>query len=393
MLDCITQVGRNPTARLTSQICAALGVKHAFLFSNGRGAVSFLLRCMAQERTDRRRNAVVIPSYTCYSVAASVLKAGLEIVVCDIDDRTLCFDREQLESIDMNKVLAIVSTNLYGIPDNLSELEALARGSGVHLIDDAAQCLGATMTGRPVGSFGDAGILSFDKGKVVTSINGGVIVTNNDALARLIQEEYQQVPQQKFPKRVVELIKLQAYFFLLNPSLYWIPSNMPFLRLGHTPYEEEYPVERYFQALAPLAVAQHSRISELNEHRRQSAARYKNCIPVTDIIGTISPVEDSDPIYLRFPLRIRHADTRRQFLTSYHKLGCSVSYPMSIADVPEIQNRIQIQNGICNGGRRIASEMVTLPTHAYVTNTDIDTICDGLSRLVIAAGHIERRES
>lgn len=343
--------------------------------------MSFLLKSLGQENAEGRRKAVVIPSYTCYSVAASVLKAGLEIIVCDIDDETLCFDQEQLNSIDMRNVLAIVSTNLYGIPDNLSELEALAHSSGVHLIDDAAQCLGATAYNRPVGSFGDAGILSFDKGKVVTSINGGVIVTNNDSLARLIQNDYLRVPQQSISTRFVELIKLQAYFLLLNPSFYWIPGNMPFLKLGETRYEEDYPIERYFEALAPIAIAQYSRIGASNEHRRLCAAHYRACMPATEIVDTISPVEDTNPIFLRFPIRIRHADARRQFLNSYYKLGCSVSYPMSIADVPELQQRISVQNGICDGGRRIASQLVTLPTHAHVKKTDIEKICHGLSRL------------
>ena len=112
------------------------------------------------------------------------------MLVCDIDKETLSYDREQLESIDFDNVLAIVSSSLYGLPNDLSGLEELAQAKGVYLIDDAAQCLGATVRGRPVGGFGDAGILSFDKGKVITSLNGGAIVTSDPSLTQRIESEY-----------------------------------------------------------------------------------------------------------------------------------------------------------------------------------------------------------
>lgn len=381
LLACATAVGKPAADTLRQALCAELGVKHAFLMANGRGAMSLLLRSLASQQADRERRYVVVPSYTCYSVAASALMAGLEVLVCDIDEDTLCYNREQLESIDFSRVLAIVSANLYGIPDRLPELETLAQRHGVFLLDDAAQCLGATVAGRRVGTFGDAGILSFDKGKIITSINGGVIVTNNDVLAAKLAAALGELQPLPLATRVTELIKLGVYFTMLNPWLYGIPANLPFLKLGATRYEDDYPLQRYFDGLAPLALAQFRRMAEINASRRACAAIYEAQLPRMPLLATISPVANSEPVWLRFPLRIRDAAARTDFLSKNRKNGCSASYPLSIADVPEIRDRIVVQNGTSHGGRTIAGQIVTLPTHGYVNDNDIARICDGLTLL------------
>lgn len=348
--------------------------------------MSFLLRCMAKECNQSRRDVVVIPSYTCYSVAASVLKAGLKVLVCDIDERTLSYNQGQLESIDFEQVLAIVSSNLYGLPNDLPELEALAQKHGIYLIDDAAQSLGATVDNRPVGSFGDAGILSLDKGKVITSINGGIIVTRNSSISRCIETEYQSIGTQALSGRTVELIKLMAYYVMLHPAVYWLPAKMPFLGLGKTRYDEDYGIERYFESLAPLAIAQFSRLEALNDHRRRCAAKYTALVPETEPLVSTPPLKNCIPIYLRFPLRIRDARLRQEFLQDFRQLGCSVSYPTAIPDIQEIRHRIHVHNNLYESGQTVAGQLVTLPTHAFVQDSDIEQICRGLSRLSAESG-------
>ena len=386
LLGCIMQMGHDSTDRLKALICESLGSENAFLFANGRGAMSFLLQCMVKEREGDHKNVVVVPSYTCYSVAASALKAGLKVLVCDIDKKTLSYDLEQLESIDFDNVLAIVSSSLYGLPNDLSSLEELTRAKGAYLIDDAAQCLGATVQGRPVGSFGDAGILSFDKGKVITSLNGGAIVTSDPSLTRRIESEYRHIRNQPLSGRTRELAKLLAYFLLLRPSMYWLPGNLPFLGLGKTIYDEDYSVERYFDGVAPLVIAQFSRMKEINDHRRLCASYYASQISESGGVCKFSLLSDTDPVFLRYPIRIRSAAARRSFLQDFRRLGCSVSYPTTIADIPEIRHRVIVQNDACASGRAVAAQLVTLPTHAFVRQSDIEQICHGVSTAAFESG-------
>jgi perosamine synthetase len=84
-----------------------------------------------------------------------VARAGLVIRLCDVDPKTLDLDLNALARLDLSRVLCIVPSGLYGLPGYLGALEQIAWDSGASLVDDAAQCLGATKDGRPCGTFGD----------------------------------------------------------------------------------------------------------------------------------------------------------------------------------------------------------------------------------------------
>jgi dTDP-4-amino-4,6-dideoxygalactose transaminase len=168
--------------------------------------------------------------------------------------------------------------------------------------------------------------------------------------------------------------------------MYWLPGNLPFLGLGKTIYDEDYSVERYFDGVAPLVIAQYSRMEEMNDHRRHCASYYASQISDSAGLCKFSQLSDATPVYLRFPIRIRDASARRSFLQDFRQLGCSVSYPTTIADIPEIRHRIIVQNGACDSGQAVAAQLVTLPTHSFVRQSDIEQICHGVSAAAFESG-------
>ena len=144
-----------------------------------------LLRSLARMKGDAR-NEVILPTYTCFSVPSSVAKAGLKIRLCDIDPRTLDYDLQKLSEIDFTNVLGIVTSNLYGIPNDLEQIGRIADAKDIYLIDDCAQCMGGQVGGKFSGTMGIAGLFSLDKGKNITSMDGGILITNSDELASCI---------------------------------------------------------------------------------------------------------------------------------------------------------------------------------------------------------------
>ena len=121
-------------------------VRHCVLTSTGRAGMTLLLKAL-RRLAPPNRDEVVLPSYTCYSVAASVVKAGLRPRIVDISATTLDFSPEALANTDFSRVLALVATNLYGLPNDLPALDRLTRDRGVFLVDDAAQAMGASVGG------------------------------------------------------------------------------------------------------------------------------------------------------------------------------------------------------------------------------------------------------
>jgi perosamine synthetase len=126
----------------------------------------------------REGDEVVIPTFCCTSVVPPILAVGAHPVLADIGEE-LNITAETVEAVLTNKTTAIIVPHLFGNPVDINSIVDVARSKNIRVIDDAAQALGATINGRPVGSFGDAGILSFGSEKVCFGLGGGVFVSRD----------------------------------------------------------------------------------------------------------------------------------------------------------------------------------------------------------------------
>lgn len=126
---------------------------------------------------------VILPSFTIISCAAAIVRAGATPVVVDCDPLTFNMDLAQVEARITPRTRAIMVVHLYGLPVDMAALMALARRHGLKVIEDAAEVHGQTCNGLPCGSFGDISTFSFYPNKHLTTGEGGMIVTNDAALA------------------------------------------------------------------------------------------------------------------------------------------------------------------------------------------------------------------
>ncbi|MCW9014627.1 MAG: DegT/DnrJ/EryC1/StrS family aminotransferase [Gammaproteobacteria bacterium] len=357
-------------------ICNKFAVKHCFFMSSGRAAMAMLFRILKDENEDANRCEIILPSYTCYSVPAAAELAGLKVRICDIDPVTLNYNFDDLKNIDYSKVLAITTANLFGIPNDVKSLEILARQQKITLIDDAAQSMNAKLGERYIGTYGDIGLFSLDKGKNITSIQGGIIVTNNDYLAELISSEISELPYPGFKQKLAEGLKLIIYSLLLHPRLYWLPANTPSLGLGKTIYTTNYLFSQYSSHLASIAYRAFKRVDLITSKRRENAEMIINALSPLSGVTFIEPLPDSTPVWLRIPLLINSSIIREKLLRELNSagIGATTSYPQSIADLDEVKKYAAINSGECIQGKYIARHILTLPTMSYMNNNDISTI-------------------
>ena len=358
-------------------VCASFRVRHCFFVSSGRAGMTLILRSL-MALSDRRKTEVVVPSYTCYSVPASIRKAGLNVRVCDVDSVSFGYDLRCLEKMDFSNVLCIVTSNLYGIPDDLPALERIAVRHDIRLIDDAAQCMGGRVDGRFAGTFGDAGLFSLDKGKNITTIEGGIIVTRFDEMADALRIEYECLPSSEFSRSAINFLKMILYAVFLRPGLYWIPNRLPFLGLGSTVYSEEFAVEKYHAILAGIGVRLLGRLREINEVRIANAEFLMKGLEGTPRLVLPAPGEQASPVYLRFPVRFLDEDGRDRCIAELRRLGISASpsYPGAVNDIPEVRAGLREEETRLPGGRILTKRIVTLPTHPYVRRDDLVTMVD-----------------
>jgi len=372
VLPCVLP-GLGGRPEFTELLADHLGHENAFFVSSGRSALTILLQVL-KEGTDRRE--VVIPAYTCFSVPSAVARAGLTIRLCDVDPKTLDLDLNALVRLDLKRVLCIVPSGLYGLPADLLALEQIARKWGAYLIDDAAQCLGATQQGRPCGSFGDAGLYSLGRGKGITTMGGGILVTHRDDLARRIVQEISTLPRPKARTGCAAVVSSLLYGTMLRPSLYWLVDHAPFLDLGASHFEPDFPITQLSVFQRRLAMRLMPLLSSYNWLRRDHAHHIQSGIEGVEGIEVPRPSDGANAVYLRFPMLTRDERHRAELLRRFRMAGivASPSYPTSIDEIPGIASYLAPDQAPCPSGRAIASRILTLPTHAGVTPRDLEVM-------------------
>jgi len=352
-----------------------LGAGHIFSVSSGRAALAIILKALKQLSG---RREVVIPAYTCFSVPSAVVRAGLPIRLCDVDPKTLDLDQNALARLDRRKALCIIPSSLYGIPADLVALEEIARASGAFLVDDAAQCLGATVDGRPCGTFGDAGFYSLGRGKNITTMGGGIIVTKRDDLAQLIQDEVNELPHSSSLNVFSSTLNSLLYAGMLSPSRYWILDRIPFLGLGLSQFDPNFKIAQLSTYQTRLASRLSSLVHTYNRIRRDNAHQLQAGIEGVEGIEIPQPVKEAATVYLRFPILARDGTHRLRLLNRLRAagIGASGSYPTAIGDIPGISRYLAQDQQPCPGAASIAKRIITLPTHPYVTVADVDKMIE-----------------
>jgi perosamine synthetase len=170
---------------LRSLLTETLGVADVVLCSSGSLALEIALRaCLVQPGDE-----VVVPTFCCTTVIPPILAVGAFPVLADVGDN-LNVSAAAIEAVLSERTKAVVVPHLFGNPADISPIVALLRDRNIRLIDDAAQALGATVADRPVGSFGDVGILSFGSEKVCSGLGGGAVVSRCKEMFERIEEIY-----------------------------------------------------------------------------------------------------------------------------------------------------------------------------------------------------------
>jgi perosamine synthetase len=352
-------------------VCQTFAVRYCLPVSTGRAGLTVLLQAMSRLSPDRRE--VLVPAYTCFSVPASVVKAGLQPRLVDVDRTTLDMAPAALAQVDGRNVLAVIATNLYGMPNDLPALSIEAERMGAFLIDDAAQAMGASVGGRASGSWGDAGLYSLDKGKNISAIDGGLLVTRSEAIARELEQGAATLGRPGAVAVAKDAAKVLAYAAMLPPSVYWIPSSIPQLGLGLTAFTTEFPLDEMPSLLASLALTMLPRLESYNAQRTAHARTLIDQLAHVDGVRLPAPTPGSTPVYLRLPVLVDEPALRSPLIEALNRrgIGATGSYPTSLADVPGLQPHLANPGVAVPGARDVAARIVTLPTHPYVAARDL----------------------
>lgn len=159
-----------------------LGVDHALMVTSGTTALHLVLAALGIGPGDE----VIVPDITFVATANAVVYTGATPVLVDVDPVTWCLDSAQLQLNITSHTRAIVPVHLYGMPAAMGEINSIAKKNELYVVEDAAEGLGGYQNGRALGTLAHAGVFSFYGNKVLTTGEGGMVVTSDDKLAERV---------------------------------------------------------------------------------------------------------------------------------------------------------------------------------------------------------------
>ncbi len=230
--------------KFEESIAAYLGVQHAVGLASGTDALVIALRALNIGEGDE----VIIPAYTFFATAGTVMSVGAKPVIVDVDPQSYEVDITKIEAAITPKTKAIIPVHLYGHPAEMDPIMEIAHKHGLKVIEDNAQGFGAEYLGKKTGSFGDIGCLSFFPTKNLGAYgDGGAVVTNDPALA----EQMRMLRAHGWKKKYYsEMVGYNSRLDAMQAAI--LQAKFPYLDAWNEKRREL--SNRYTEHLAPLGV-------------------------------------------------------------------------------------------------------------------------------------------
>ena len=320
------------------------GVKHAIATNNGTTALHVALVSLGVGAGDE----VIVPSLTYIATANTVKYCNATPVLVDNDPVTFNIDPADIEAAITPRTKGIIPVHLYGHPADMDAINAVAKKHGLFVLEDAAEAAGASYKGRKTGGLGDVATFSFFGNKIITTGEGGMVSTDDDALAARIR-----------------LLRGQG----MDPERrYWFPV------IGYN--------YRMTNIQAAIGLGQLERIEHHLEQRRRVAAAYRaRLAPLEDRL--VLPVSENwaEHVYWMYTVVLRDnvAKSRDQVMADLDAENIEtrpVFYPMHVLPPYEDLNR---PAGFPHADR-CAERGINLPTFGTLTEDEIERVAAALER-------------
>ncbi|MGQ0715408.1 MAG: DegT/DnrJ/EryC1/StrS family aminotransferase [Gemmatimonadaceae bacterium] len=357
---------RSHFAPLASTLREELDARRVTFTDRGTSALVLALRVAAGEA-----GVVAFPAYSCIDLTAAAVRAGIRVRLYDLDPSTLSPDLDSVRAALGRGVNALLVAHLYGYPADMDGIRSVAEPYGVPIIEDAAQSAGATLRGRPLGSFGGLTVLSFGRGKGITGGNGGALVTRDETWLGAVEQAGASlgVPSAGWG----DVAGAAAQWLLGRPSLYSIPAAIPWLRLGEMVYRPAREPAVMSAASATLVAGSFSdarrEVGTRRRHARILDAEARRAHGLQPVV----PIDAAEPGYLRFAVR----ETGGRGASP--AAGIMRGYPLTLAEQRELAPCLCAGERDGRGAVELRRTLLTLPTHGALDVSDLRRIAAWMS--------------
>mgnify|MGYP001475668653 CR=1 FL=1 len=301
---------------------------------------------------------VIVPSFTFVTSASSIMRTGATPVFCEIDPKTMMIDLSDAETRISNRTKAIIPVHYSGFSMNMEELISFSTSNNLSIIEDAAQGLGSSWKGKPLGTFSQLGAVSFHETKNIHSGLGGCLIVNDDSLSERAETIWERgTDRGAFFKGLVDKYSWRE----LGSSFYPSELQAAFLLSQLEGFEENIRLRKQIWSMYDES------ISRLENQGRVS------------ILRPIEGVEHNAHMFAIFLKSPSDADRVRLALNE-EGIGAVIHY------VPLHSSEMGKNLGYGENDLPITMEyserLLRLPLHSKITKSDVDRITNSLSNLL-----------
>ena len=333
-------VGKPPPpqqGRLEKSLAAYCSCKQAICCSSGTDALLAAMMAMGIGAGDE----VIVPAFTFFATAGSVVRLGARPVMVDIDPATFNIDPSAFAAAVTGRTKAVIPVHLYG---QLAEMETICRIAGQHgvlVLEDAAQAIGATRHGRPAGAWGAAGTISFYPTKNLSALgDAGMIVSNDEALAAVIR----------------------------TLIIHGDTGGYNHVRIGGNFRMDE------IQAAALNVKFKH--LQSWHQARRRHAAIYDRLLAGVEGVQTHFIAPGNVSIYYQYVIRAQRRDELAAHLRA-RQIGCAIYYPGGLHEQPCFAD-LGYKRGQFPQTERAAKEVLALPICPEISDEQVQEVAEAV---------------
>jgi len=335
-----------------SHLAKYVGSNHCLVFNSGTSALHAALLSLGVGAG----NTVLVPSFTFISTANSVLMVGANPSFVDIEDEHLGMNPSKIESKISNATRAIMPVHYAGLPCKIKEIREISSRKKIPLIEDAAEALGSRIGKEMIGTFGDISVFSFAGNKILTTGEGGAIVTNS--------------------KKIFNKLKLIRSHGRIENQNYFSSNIKPnYVDLGYN--------WRMSSITAALGITQLSRLEKIINLRRNNAAYLTSrLIKHTKIKVPIEPKKYRH-VFQIYSIQLPNSYLRNKLMKFLTKKGIMSKVYFS----PIHQTKFYKQLGISKRKdlivtERISNEILSLPLYPNMKKEELKYIVDSVSEFM-----------
>ncbi|MGH2612167.1 MAG: DegT/DnrJ/EryC1/StrS family aminotransferase [Rhabdochlamydiaceae bacterium] len=329
-----------------------IGTNYCLTFNSGTSALHAALLVMGIKKGDE----VISPSFTFIATSNSALMVNAVPRFVDIEEETCGLDPIKLKNQITKKTKVIIPVHYAGLSCKIDQISEIAKQAKIPIIEDAAESIGATVNKRMTGTFGDLSIFSFAGNKVLTTGEGGAIVTNS--------------------RKLYEKLKLIRSHGRIDKQNYFSAIATPdYVTLGYN--------WRMSSITAALGVSQLSRIEKLISLRRKNANYFFTRLSkLEDIILPKEP-KGYRHVYQLYSIRLPNRALRNRLMMFFSKKGI-----MSKIFFNPVHLTKFYKGGVCAGTEnlevteRVADQILSIPMYPGLKKEEIDYICDSITEFI-----------